>query len=1009
MLLGGNMKGLKLFIVALCTVFILYAQTSGISVGNIRLAPRLLNYQGYLTDTLGVPVSDSLDMTFSIFDAISGGNELWSEAWHDVVVENGIFSLLLGDQESMPDSIFTDFSDTWLELTLEGPQTLTPRTRITAAGYAFAATYSDTAQYARVGAADNDWALSSDLLYPSGSYGLLMRSYNMTYGSHDTTHVNFGIACTTGTVGPSNTYCTVSGGQGNTASWTCATVGGGRKNTGGWQYATVGGGYYNITSGYASTICGGDSNTASNDHAIVSGGFENIASGIASTIGGGYNNQAVGYYSTVSGGVENIANTHYAAICGGYADTVYARYGGVLSGFHNLAGDNVDYDTAALVVGGWENSATAKYATVGGGKYNISTIAGATISGGYNNEASAPQATISGGRYNTAIGYRSTIGGGEFNFTGWSGATVAGGSNNSADSAYSFVGGGYQNHVAGNYSAILGGYTNTIDTSVILATIAGGNQNFISASAGAIIGGAYNRVDEQYGVIGGGYGNVVEGLCSAILCGDCDTIFSGADYSILFGLNSKLTQDSTIMIDMPHIRFGDEVTGYEFPQQRGTNEQVLVTDGSGNITWSNTPSAGTWSVTDSVLYTNDYWGIARGGAGNIFFGDSMHTHINFGVRCTTGLSGEIRSYSTVTGGRSNAARGNCAVVSGGTYNKADSSYAFVGGGRYNAASNTNATVAGGYADTASGYYSFIGGGSKNYAGNSYVTVCGGEENRAEFLYATVGGGHLNEAGNNAATVGGGYFNIASGLFSTVCGGDSNLASNRCAAVGGGWENIASGQYSVVPGGSHNTASGDRSFAAGTGANAQHDGCFIWADNNTGSVSSTGTNQFIVRATGGIDFTGNVAIRSASTGDTVVELGEGLDYAEGFDISDKDGITPGCVLSIDPVNPGKLNLCTESYDTKVAGIAAGANGLGSGVQLGGGRFDCNVALAGRVYCNVDATESSIEPGDLLTTSARPGYAMKVSNYEHAQGAIIGKAMQRMAKGKTGQILVLVTLQ
>lgn len=271
------------------------------------------------------------------------------------------------------------------------------------------------------------------------------------------------------------------------------------------------------------------------------------------------------------------------------------------------------------------------------------------------------------------------------------------------------------------------------------------------------------------------------------------------------------------------------------------------------------------------------------------------------------------------------------------------------------------------------------------------------------------GGHLNNASNNVATVGGGYYNIASGLFSTVCGGDSNTASNRCATVGGGWENIASGEYAVVPGGSYNTASGNRSFAAGTGANAQHNGCFVWADYNPGTVSSTGTNQFIVRATGGIDFTGNVAIRSVSTGDTVVELGEGLDYAEGFDVSNKNNITPGCVLSIDSENPGKLSLCTTPYDTKVAGITAGANGLGSGVQLGGGRFDCNVALAGRVFCNVDATEAGIEPGDLLTTSAKPGYAMKVSNYERAQGAILGKAMQRMGKGQSGQILVLVTLQ
>ena len=74
-----------------------------------------------------------------------------------------------------------------------------------------------------------------------------------------------------------------------------------------------------------------------------------------------------------------------------------------------------------------------------------------------------------------------------------------------------------------------------------------------------------------------------------------------------------------------------------------------------------------------------------------------------------------------------------------------------------------------------------------------------------------------------------------------------------------------------------------------------------------------------------------------------------------------------------------------------------------------RYDVDVALAGRVYCNVDATDAGIEPGDLLTTSSTPGHAMKVDNFELARGAILGKAMQKLDKGRKGRILVLVTLQ
>ena len=157
------------------------------------------------------------------------------------------------------------------------------------------------------------------------------------------------------------------------------------------------------------------------------------------------------------------------------------------------------------------------------------------------------------------------------------------------------------------------------------------------------------------------------------------------------------------------------------------------------------------------------------------------------------------------------------------------------------------------------------------------------------------------------------------------------------------------------------------------------------------------------------FRGNVVILGTTSGDTILELGEGLDYAEEFDVTQRDNITPGAVLIIDPDNPGKLTISHQPYDSKVAGIVAGAKGLGSGVRLGTGQYDHNVALAGRVYCNVDASETNIEPGDLLTTSSLPGYAMKVTDYARTQGAILGKAMERLEKGQKGQILVLVTLQ
>jgi hypothetical protein len=68
----------------------------------------------------------------------------------------------------------------------------------------------------------------------------------------------------------------------------------------------------------------------------------------------------------------------------------------------------------------------------------------------------------------------------------------------------------------------------------------------------------------------------------------------------------------------------------------------------------------------------------------------------------------------------------------------------------------------------------------------------------------------------------------------------------------------------------------------------------------------------------------------------------------------------------------------------------------------------VALSGRVYCEADASNGAIHPGDLLTTSGTQGHAMKVTDYDKAHGAIIGKAMSSLDHGE-GLVLVLVSLQ
>ena len=163
----------------------------------------------------------------------------------------------------------------------------------------------------------------------------------------------------------------------------------------------------------------------------------------------------------------------------------------------------------------------------------------------------------------------------------------------------------------------------------------------------------------------------------------------------------------------------------------------------------------------------------------------------------------------------------------------------------------------------------------------------------------------------------------------------------------------------------------------------------------------------------IDKAGLVAV-------TTLRIDGGADLAENFDVQATNASTgagaaeirPGMVVAIDPLNPGKLNLSQRAYDRRVAGIISGAGDVKPGMMMGqaGTLADGKhpVALTGRVYCWVDAARGAVRPGDLLTTSATPGHAMKAGNSAKAPGAIIGKAMTGLKAGK-GLVLVLVTLQ
>ena len=124
------------------------------------------------------------------------------------------------------------------------------------------------------------------------------------------------------------------------------------------------------------------------------------------------------------------------------------------------------------------------------------------------------------------------------------------------------------------------------------------------------------------------------------------------------------------------------------------------------------------------------------------------------------------------------------------------------------------------------------------------------------------------------------------------------------------------------------------------------------------------------------------------------------------------VTSGTVLVIGA--DGKLQTSTTAYDTRVAGIVSTAPGISLGARERGNPGEALIAVAGRVPCKVDASNGPIHPGDVLTTSDNPGYAMKAIPVDiggveiYKPSTVLGKAMGSLENG-TGTIEVLVTLQ
>jgi len=102
-----------------------------------QTVPGLINYQGRITDSAGMPISgETVGIRFELYPSLSGDTMLWGETHGSVQVDAGLYHVILGSVHPLTPEVFVG-PETYLQVIVDG-ETMTPRQRITSVPYALA-------------------------------------------------------------------------------------------------------------------------------------------------------------------------------------------------------------------------------------------------------------------------------------------------------------------------------------------------------------------------------------------------------------------------------------------------------------------------------------------------------------------------------------------------------------------------------------------------------------------------------------------------------------------------------------------------------------------------------------------------------------------------------------------------------------------------------------------------------------------------------------------------------
>ena len=118
---------------------LLWAQSVGalplgrVANSSLQTSSTTIAYQGRLADADGNPLTGTYNMIFRLYDVPTGGTPLWEEQWtgsNGVRVSDGLFNVMLGSLNPIPQSVIAGHNQLWLGITVGTDNEMQPRVQL---------------------------------------------------------------------------------------------------------------------------------------------------------------------------------------------------------------------------------------------------------------------------------------------------------------------------------------------------------------------------------------------------------------------------------------------------------------------------------------------------------------------------------------------------------------------------------------------------------------------------------------------------------------------------------------------------------------------------------------------------------------------------------------------------------------------------------------------------------------------------------------------------------------